>query len=581
MASYFDLQPGASTNVKQADLPGEAKEYGNMSMLTPQVTRILDEIGDDHSSSDEDELNVSEDNDPSDTKEVCHHGRNKSKDNLHKLQLSPQHESPGLASPTPGLRGGSRHPHLARFHSLRSILFSTRIEEAHAKHREQMEQEQAEQKWREEHEQRKGLNRPKTPESPKGSPKGSPTKEGFMHRMGSKLKRMTSKESALPTIEDENNESTASSDDEGNMGKRRARNDLDAGSLNEGHLEDLVRWVSRRDPPSDGEARRGRRSAIEDRNMRGSLKQSDVEDLVQFASQKEDLKSEHREEEVALDWSDAATESDSESGERDDDRSFGNKDVDELVRWVSRKDGDKAGPIPTKKQDQKQSSSSSKVNESDAAEPVHWIMEADETNGNSERVKNFKDQSSTMQQEIKLRPEQPDGIGRSQEDKGSLDDADLDELVQYVSRKDQPIAQDRSKKANSKNDEDAQKSLPTTHSPTPPAKQVQQRVPTPQTSTQPISKVTNSLSMPPDHMKGIDEPDSIRHSQNTDSVPDGNVDDIVNWVPKRDTAQQEGKRDDEIFKWEKEEDEPRMIQSDERSIGPEDVDELVKWAAKK
>ena len=113
---------------------------------------------------------------------------------------------------------------MARFHSLRSILFSTRIEADMEQCKEVEATQSAEEKWKSEHEMRKGYNRPKTPEKQ--------PKEGLTRKVSNTLKRMRSKE--VPTLnkikEVGDNESTASSDDEDerergsdDIGGRRSR----------------------------------------------------------------------------------------------------------------------------------------------------------------------------------------------------------------------------------------------------------------------------------------------------------------------------------------------------------------------
>lgn len=359
-SSYFEPQP-ASKNAAAAELLDvpDGKTYPKMSLLSPQLTRILDDLDLEERSSSEEEGSLSEDSFPADQGAKSDHKARRDSVQTHsirKTQTPPLSQSKHvrLAPPAhrPGL-GTEKHPHLARFHSLRSLLFSSHIEENMTKCKEAQAQAQAQAeagaKWRAEHDSRRGLNRPRTPEK---------EKEGIVNRLSNKLKRMTSKE--IPTMEkigeDVAGESTASSDDDYDGPPSRG-----AGSdeeINHSDIEDLVRWVSRRDPPSDGEARTNRLKQKADRfakqdGSHESLGLSDVEELVRWVSRKE--LPPHGQEDGATvtvqaiprhNYSDASTESDSANDENQRDSS--DEDADELVRWISHRDGLKAGPVRTK-----------------------------------------------------------------------------------------------------------------------------------------------------------------------------------------------------------------------------------------
>jgi hypothetical protein len=457
MASYFDIQPPSKataevTNVPQINVqdPEVERVFGRGSLLSPQVTSILEGLGE-GSSSDEEEENSdsnSDDNDE-DQEERERRGREEKKPQYKESPLRISETSPlpsgsKKPKPTPSARANlgvpgakGKHPHLARFHSLRSMLFSSRIEENMAQGCDS----EAESKWKAEHEQRQGLNRPKTPDSPlpkdpSGSPQGSSSKEGLSRRVGNKLRRLTSKEA--PTVADikeedeEAQESTASDDginqargyDGGKKWDEKMVSDDE--SIRHSDVEDLVRWVSRRDPPSDGEARRGRKLEKEQSvtpisthdSGHESLGPEDVDELVRWISrrEREGVDAEDEVEESAQ-FSDVPTEADSE-GERASRDELGEDDVDSLVRWISRKEGDKAGPVRTTTRTIPTSDATSEANDSDTAELVRWVTKHDETSGESD--------FETGARRAKL---------NSKEHRESLDQDDVDELVRWVSRR--------------------------------------------------------------------------------------------------------------------------------------------------
>lgn len=399
----------------------------SMGMLTPQVSRILDDFDwEEHSGSDEE---------PSDgEKSLSGESESQGSDTLRKSQSSPLSETKHVkieAPPKPlGVAQRQRHPHLARFHSLRSMLFSSKIEEEKMRHDEACAKAEAEEKWRTEHEQRKGLNRPKTPESPMGSP----TKESFSHRMGDKLRRITSKEP--PTMkgimEENDNESTASSeDDDERIERSRVYYGSDAESVDHSDVEDLMRWVSRRDPPSDGEVRRHTTSKSDHVDSgHESLGHSDVEDLVAHANRKF---SDPKEAVAATadrkqDYSDASTEEDSEAGGPRK-NTIGDEEVDELVRWISHRDGPNAGPVRERNEARPATSRHLNkvkgVRDSEEPEFKRWVSRSDDTSGDSEFPgdDNASPKSAPNQRQRK-------DVG------GSLAPDDVDELVRWVSRKD-------------------------------------------------------------------------------------------------------------------------------------------------
>lgn len=267
MASYFDAQPHTKTSAVPSDNNVDENAFGKPSLLSPQVTSILDEL-DGHSSSSSGDHNDDEADldthsaDESDERKARKNSRDE--DPLRKTKTSPSPGSKrGSHNSSPRPKGKPKQPHFARFHSLRSMLFQSNLERNIESHnQEECAQVAATEKWKEEHDQRRGLNR---------SSSGSPPKDGLAHRVGNKLRRLTSKD--VPTmaeIEEDDRESTASSDDDGvqahdfEIGKKRDERHVtdDDESIHHSDVEELVRWVSRRDPPSDGEARGSGKSKL-------------------------------------------------------------------------------------------------------------------------------------------------------------------------------------------------------------------------------------------------------------------------------------------------------------------------------
>ncbi|KAF2729222.1 hypothetical protein EJ04DRAFT_516093 [Polyplosphaeria fusca] len=534
--SYFDLKPAAQA--VDADAEAEAA-FGKGSLLTPQVTNILDSLGAEHSSSSSEDLSLSDDSDPTEKKSYRHRDRSrsnssskkKSKDSLRKSQSSPTPLPKRLAPPRP------RHPHMQRFHSLRSMLFANSIEMAHAKRREEEARAATEEKWLNEHEARRGLNRPKTPESPKGSP----TKEGFAARMSNRLRKLTSKDDNLPTIKDlpDDVESTASSDNDADLDEmRKIGEDSETESLGQKDVDELVRWVSRRDPPSDGE-RRGRsgrgRSMPEQKDGHESLGHSDVDELVKFASRKQQKPD--AEEAVHDNWSDASTESDSEEDNRGRKQTFNDQDVDDLMRWVSRKDGSRAGPIREKDSEDGPSQSALSASSDGSEIPddadfhehpelSRWLTKRDDTSGESD-IESVR--AGTRRE------------GReTQADKGSLGHGDVDELVRWVSRKDNrrshPLAE----------------------------------------TSKPPPSLDHDVSR---HDQFEDRGGSDQHHQR--SLAPEDVDELVRFASQKAEPKQSVAEDDNTLEWKREQDDLGRSRQEKGSLDHTDVDDLLQFVRRK
>ncbi|PSN73366.1 hypothetical protein BS50DRAFT_568915 [Corynespora cassiicola Philippines] len=538
MASYFDPQPASKPAADVVHLPEDDDELGKTSMLTPQVTRILEDLDlDDHSGSDDDDSSLSGDTDAAPTEENNAKQASKSSNKTDKIRGSrpeakPKNKHIQVHAPsTPPLGVASnrqRHPHLARFHSLRSMLFSSQIEQNMAKCNEARDHEEAEAKWKSDHEKRRGLNRPKTPESP--------TKDGFAHKLGNTLRRMTSKE--VPTMhkikETNDNESTASSEDEEEAKERlrRTAND-DEDSMNDSDVEELTRWVSKRDPPSDGETRTGnKKETPREDSGRESLGNSDVEDLVRWVSRRS--VPEEVEEQKHLGFSDASTESDSESPAQSR-ASIGDKDVDELVRWISRRDGPNAGPVRNKATSPFSNLSEPDVQDSDVADLVGWVTHRDNTSGESladdrsDRLTKH-DRDTHSAKEDKGRVDFPD----NKDERETLTHDDVDELVRWVSKRD----------TNAKEEDEREDRIE-------------------EWSRQEKEK-KNQLGM----------------EQDEGSLGHEDVEELLKHVRRKqeDTGENQDNGSVPDKSQQKEKEKQIGMSQDQRSLGPEDIDDLVQFA---
>jgi hypothetical protein len=443
MASYFELPPQQKAGAENIEaMPEEQRKHlGRMNVLSPAVTQLLDDLGQEDSDSDSEEGTQSE---TEDTKHVDKLTKRKDSTGLDttkhtKSTLSPEksERSPTKGSaehrltPTRSGGGGSskpRQPHMARFHSLRSMLFSSTIEGKMKTMTQEdcAREEEAANKWKSQHSQRQMPNRPKTPEK---------DAQGKAHGIGSRLKtslrRITTKE--VPTMATLNEDggahdfsdhgSTASSDNEPEPYQWKPR-EADEESIDHSDVEELVRWVSRRDPPSDGEARADKAPNItltKADSGHDSIGDSDVDDLVRWASRKSKSPGpEDTRQDLHSGYSDASTESDSELITSHD--SSEDEDPDDLVRWISHRDGPTAGPV-------RQSSNSpipQKRHDSDVPELSSWTTRKDA---------NLTPPKPDAEEPERGRPLSREGPARPKP-KGHITHDDINDLVKWVSRKD-------------------------------------------------------------------------------------------------------------------------------------------------
>ncbi|KAK7186391.1 hypothetical protein DPSP01_012234 [Paraphaeosphaeria sporulosa] len=462
-SSYFDAQPAqAPPPSALLDIP-EGSGVANAGFLSPQVSRILEDLElDEKSSSEDQDDHASLDGDSNSDKDTSHDRKSRRDQTeqghcIRKSQTSPLPRGSKAHNKSSSHRPGfnsHKNPHLARFHSLRSMLFSSQIEDNIQRDKEIKMQAEAEAKWKAEHDLRKGLNRPKTPESQ------NPPGEGLAKRMTSGLKRMASKNSPPPMARiAEDNVSTASDDEEDEVNHSNEE-------INHSDIEDLVRWVSRRDPPSDGEARRIQGDATDKISKTDSghesLGNSDVEDLVRWVSRKDETQpksSEETESErrtvLAADTvqhthsydSDASTESDSETAARSAEHrdSINEDDVDDLVRWVSRREGPNAGPVRQKKEGSSTGTpTGSEIQDSNTEELVRWVTKQDDTSGESDNASNpsltdivehAEPTATAPRRGSALKRELSHTQPAAMESETALTNDDVEDLVQWVARK--------------------------------------------------------------------------------------------------------------------------------------------------
>ncbi|KAI4645975.1 hypothetical protein J4E93_005554 [Alternaria ventricosa] len=453
-----------ATNIDQMP-QDQRKQLGRMnSLMSPAVTQILEGLGDEGSDSDS-----SEEKDPSEQedqraaqqytkpaldpqklrqdkqKHVAAQAPRPSSLSPSRSSLKTTSKSSGHSKPSSAHGSGDKsaksrqkQPHMARFHSLRSMLFQQRIQDQMktATQEDCQKEENAADKWRSQHAERQ-MHNPGTPDQD-ASGKG-----GIGSRIRMTVRRMTTKDAGSmekiredgAPVEFNDRASTASSDNEKDQREASTtRYESDNESIDHSDVDELVRWVSRRDPPSDGERRKGG-DVVEAKEDSGheSLGPSDVEDLVRFASRKSDTKETTVFNDAHSGYSDASTESDSEIREISSDEE---EDADDLVRWISHRDGPKAGPVRRNLQRPELDSDVGEHYDSDVPELGRWFKRHDGTSGESAASTPVKETFDEIdEEEQRGRPRSRESIEPIKEKRHITDD-DVDELVRWVSRKD-------------------------------------------------------------------------------------------------------------------------------------------------
>jgi hypothetical protein len=466
MASYFDLPPQKAPPAANIEhMPqDQRKQLGRMnSLMSPAVTQILEGLGNEDSDSDS-----SEEKDPSEEEDQRAAQRTKTALDNQRLRqdkqkyvaaqaprpssLSPSRSSQKTTSKSSGhskpssahgsgdssAKSRQKQPHMTRFHSLRSMLFQQRIQDQmKTVTQEDCKKEQnAADKWRSQHAERQ-MHHTGAPEQ------DSTGKGGIGSRIRMTVRRMTTKdagnmekirEDGAP-VEFNDRASTASSDNEDDGRKTStARYESDNESIDHSDVDELVRWVSRRDPPSDGERRKGG-DRVESKEDSGheSLGPSDVDELVRYASRKSDAKETQAFNDGHAGYSDASTESDSEIRDVSSDEE---EDAEDLVRWISHRDGPKAGPVRRNLQRPELDSDVGEHYDSDVPELGRWFKRHDGTSGESAASTPVKETFAEIdEEEERGRPRSRESIEPIKEKRHITDD-DVDELVRWVSRKD-------------------------------------------------------------------------------------------------------------------------------------------------
>lgn len=481
MASYFEL-PAQAKGPAAAHIPKEEQELRGTSMLTPQVSRILDDLHFDDKSSSSDEGDEEDDSSGSENDEesripddetqiddsLSRNSRQALSGTANSVHGSKTTTKPGtkeIKSSGSGTRVDKslKNPrsHMARFQSLRSTLFQANIENNMKKcHQEAEAREKAATNWKSQHEKRQGYNRPHTPD------KAPDEKDGFGRRIGMKIRRLTNKEPPILTNIEENTgnltrrESTATDDEDEPHGDPWKPRQSYESSINHSDVDELVRWVSRRDPPSDGERRVSNAKAPKKEDSgHESLGHSDIDELVRHASCKS-IAVEPVAPMMRYGYSDESTASDSDLSQQEDDQEDGSNEGS-LSRWVSRRDGAMAGPV--RGQRSAPQIESDTENESDVPEIGRWRTHHDDTSGESiagsprSQIARKDDASVVEAARGRSRERSPNF-----EDKGYLKDDDVDELVRWVSRRDSkqasnPDVKDEVAQLKRKEDEKTQK----------------------------------------------------------------------------------------------------------------------------
>jgi hypothetical protein len=462
MASYFDLPPqGKAPAASIEQVPeDQRKQLGRMSLMSPAVIQILEGLGDEDSDSNSDEEHqppieegLSSAQHPKKDPYTDKARQEKQKHTAYQpprpSSLSPSRSSfknsttkgprnnkasPASTTGDSSVKPKHTQPQMARFHSLRSMLFQANIQDRMktVTQEDSQKEKDAATKWRDQHQERQ-MHPAKWPE------KDAQSKAGIGGRIRMAMRRMTTKDAGSmekiredgAPVEFNHNSSTAPADnDDVEQHASNDHPDSDNESMNYSDVEDLVRWMSQRDPASDGEARKCGRLEMKEDSGHESLGDSDVDDLVRHVSRQSDVKEENDEKDQHTVYSDASTESDSDLHQ---DSSDDEEDAEELVRWVSRHQGPKAGPIRRNLERPELDSDVEKHYDSDVPELGRWFKRYDGTSGESA--------ASTPVKETFDLEEEERGRARSREcerpvmEKRHMTHEDVEELVRWVSKK--------------------------------------------------------------------------------------------------------------------------------------------------
>lgn len=458
MASYFELpaQDTSATTARIEEVPAhERRQLGSLNLMSPAVTQILEHLEDEDedSSSEVESLSDEENSANPDDKSTGLTGpsssRQETKAQRQGKTLKPSSLSPNRHSSKASSSKDSAHvkvaaaraggnssardkpTHLARFHSLRSMLFQANIEDKMktiAKEDTQKE-EVAVEEWKTQHDNRQ-MHRPRTPETE--------TKDALGKRIRTKIRRITSKD--VPTMSQigendatvvfDDHAPTPSSDIEnGQTGSFNAEDDN--ANINDSEIEELSRFVIRGKAAGSREAKANAfvPELYEDSDQE-SLGHSDVDDLVRWVSRKSTTR-EEQDQPQNSGYSDASTESDTEVI---DDSSDEEEDADDLVRWISHRDGPRAGPV-CQSLERKKLDSKVEENHEDAVPEIGRSINRYDRRG-GEAASPVYDRADFLDEDQERgRSRSRASISPEPKQKNHLTDNDVDELVRWVSRR--------------------------------------------------------------------------------------------------------------------------------------------------
>jgi hypothetical protein len=327
---------------------------------------------------------------------------------------------------------------MERFKSLRSVLFLSKIEDNMNKmYHEEQTRADAAQDWRAQHDKRQGLNRPATADKEKKkdeTEKETAKDTGLTTRVATKIRRMASH--STPTMEQipestahARRDSTATDTDDDDDGPPLSIPHSSASEEDED--DDLTRWTTLADPPSGSDASHAASPALAPTDIPSLLQHArrlsipPLAPAVQFGTRG----SHDSDESTASDSDDAAVESEDE-------------DADELVRWVSRRDGALAGPVRgTPTSTTAAASSADRHDDEDVTELHPWTARSppSQRRGRTAERAGSVSRSRSRAREAKAQMEsgtKTETKTGSKTKKKGLCDADVDELVQWVSRRD-------------------------------------------------------------------------------------------------------------------------------------------------
>jgi len=350
MASYFELPPATVASTEELPLE-QRKQLGRMSLMSPAVTQLLEDLNDEESDTSSEGGSLEADNLDDNINEPFGPSRDNQDDPdlnttqnsfslSHRYSLNPnldRSSEPNPAWTAPGVSTRQKPSRMARFHSLRSILLQANIEEkikTGAKGNMQQE-EVATDRLKTQHDNRQ-MNEAREPTF------DNEGKNKMVNRVMNKIRRRKSK--SVPTMSKigehgtnsklNNFASTASADNESGHIDSFNRDEEDQ-NIDRSDMMEIERW-------GRGNSAGTRRAKLNFDSGNKSPGVSDVDDLGQRASQILTSKTDQVEIGGHTGYSDASTESDTELLDKSSDEE---EDAEDLIRWISHRHGPLAGPV--------------------------------------------------------------------------------------------------------------------------------------------------------------------------------------------------------------------------------------------